>query len=287
MVFTFASLIVLSRNPITLREQKRLDIYFNELNREDSLSILTQRYKDRIIKRWVKSYNLPFASEFIMGLCRFFLSMKVKGKENIKGTMLPSVFVANHGEIIGPICGTCYIPSVFRPYVHDHMCDVEKSTNRMWKYTFKGIFGFLGETKGLKLSRFIAKITTHLINSFEPIHSYVSENDPRKSMKSMHDGLECLLDGDSMLIFPENPSKTGTGRYAVGEVGALYSGFAHIGKLYNDATKRNLYFYPMFINKKKRLITIGEPVIFNNTDNVVAEKKRVAEEIQNRMNESK
>ena len=214
-------------------------------------------YKERIINRWVKNYKLPFASETIMGLSRFIFGMKVNGIENIINEELPSVFVSNHGEIIGPVCGTSYLSTVYRPYVHDHMCDVEKSAFRMWKYTFSKPLAFMGEKRSKRFSHFIARITTHLINSFEPIHSYVGENDPRKSMQSMHDGLDCILSGDSLLIFPENPGKTENHKYEEGKTGELYTGFAHIGKLFNDKTGRNLHFYPMFINKKKKTLKLS------------------------------
>ena len=284
LIFASFAIYIISRNPITFREEKRLDIYLREKNRSDSLDFLQERYKERIINRWVKNYKLPFASETIMGLSRFIFGMKVNGIENIINEELPSVFVSNHGEIIGPVCGTSYLSTVYRPYVHDHMCDVEKSAFRMWKYTFSKPLAFMGEKRSKRFSHFIARITTHLINSFEPIHSYVGENDPRKSMQSMHDGLDCILSGDSLLIFPENPGKTENHKYEEGKTGELYTGFAHIGKLFNDKTGRNLHFYPMFINKKKKTITIDKPVVFNNTENTVQEKRRVAKAIYDAMN---
>ena len=279
------SIFFLAKNPLTAREIRRIDFYIKELNRADSKDYILDGIRKRIEERWIRKYNLPFVENMIMAAVRIFYHLKVVGAGNIISYDEPAIFVMNHGMMIGPVCGVTYLPIINRPYTHHRMCDRAESANRMWYCTFKKVFKKMSDKTGLKIMDFIAKHITKWINSYEPILSYVDLHDPRKSMESMKNGLLSLLDGDSILIFPEDSSKSPTGTYQKGETGDLYSGFAHIGKLYGAKTGRSLYFYPVFVNSRLRTFNIGKPIIYDMSVNVGTEKKKVAQELKERMNE--
>ena len=279
-----ASVFFSCRNPITFREQSRLDAYFAEAERSDSNDVILENIRRRIKEHWVDKYSLPVVENIIMFLVRTIYHLKIVGANNIRKDNLPAVFVSNHGTMIGPVCGVSYLPVVHRPYVHHRMCDAEESAERMWRWTFSPKMKYLTEEQGMRFSRFIAKRTSKWINSFEPVKSYVDLNDARKSMESIRNGALALMDGDSVLLFPEDSSKGPDEKYQHGEAGVFFTGFAHMGKVYNEMTGRSLCFYPVFVDKKTRTYNIAEPVIYDNTANVSLEKKRVADELRRRMN---
>ncbi|HAL18086.1 MAG TPA: hypothetical protein DCO86_00410 [Spirochaetaceae bacterium] len=279
-----ASVFFSCRNPITFREQSRLDAFFAEAGRPDSSDAILENIRRRIKEHWIDNYSFPLVENIIMFLVRVLFHLKIVGANNIREDNLPAVFVSNHGTMIGPVCGVTYLPVVHRPYVHHRMCDAEESAQRMWRWTFSPKMKHLTEEQGMRFSRFVAKRTSKWINSFEPIKSYVDLNDARKSMESIRNGVHALMDGDSVLLFPEDSSKGPDEKYQLGEAGVFFTGFAHMGKIYNEMTGRSLSFYPVFVDKKTRTYNIDEPVIYDSAANVSLEKKRVADELRRRMN---
>jgi hypothetical protein len=63
----------------------------------------------------------------------------------------------------------------------------------------------------------------------------------------------------------------------------LEAGFVKIAKLYFERFKKTVRFYPVAVNKKKKLMKIGEPVCYKPQAPYRDEKKRILLEIENRV----
>ena len=68
-----------------------------------------------------------------------------------------------------------------------------------------------------------------------------------------------------------------------GQIGDFFTGFAHIGVKYYEATGKQVKFYPIYIDKKKRQFIIGKGIEFDCKNDRSLEKKRLADELRNSM----
>lgn len=55
-------------------------------------------------------------------------------KESLRPGSYPSVFVCNHGFIYGPLSAVIYLPTYFRPWIHNVMLSRESAAGEMYKY---------------------------------------------------------------------------------------------------------------------------------------------------------
>jgi hypothetical protein len=118
--------------------------------------------------------------------------------------------------------------------------------------------------------------------AFDPVPVYRSEL--RSIFKTFNISVEALKQGDSILLFPESTHNTEDGKYAKnGQVGDFFTGFAHVGVKYYEETGKQIKFYPIYLDKKKRKFIIGKGIEFNSNNDRSLEKKRLAEELRNSM----
>ena len=61
------------------------------------------------------------------------------------------------------------------------------------------------------------------------------------------------------------------------EIGEIYTGFLHLGKLYYKRTGKRLSFVAMSINRKEKYLRFGEPIVFDPTVPFAQEKERITE----------
>ena len=65
----------------------------------------------------------------------------------------------------------------------------------------------------------------------------------------------------------------------------FYTGFAHIAKMYYDRTGKALLFYPLYSDMDERAFRIGEPVAYDPALEPHEGKRRLAEQLQQRVAE--
>ena len=90
-----------------------------------------------------------------------------------------------------------------------------------------------------------------------------------------------------MLIFPEKPKRMVNPDETAGEdvLRTFYTGFAHIAKMYFDRTGKALLFYPLYSDMDERAFRIGEPVAYDPALEPHEGKRRLAEQLQQRVAE--
>lgn len=277
IVFMLIALFMSFKQPLDARNREKLLKYVEEHSDDE-------RMRESLERMFVKKYRVRFGAKILCTLVRPFLRLKVTGKENLKNKDYPSVFVCNHGFVYGPVSAVIYLPTYFRPWIHNVMLKYDTAVFELHKSlrVFKKIFG---QRLGSKILGWLTKGTCWLLNSFNPIP--VVRGSSRDVMSTFELSLQALVEGDNILLFPEKPKElAGVEKTdSSGKIRLFYTGFAHIGKLYYDATGKKLRFYPLFSDKKRRVFKIGEGVEYNPELSPKESKKELAEALQLRMEE--
>lgn len=278
VIYMLAAIVFALRQPLDARNREKLMLYIERHSKDE-------RIRESLNNLLVKKYMMRFGVKVICTLARPFLHLKVSGMENLRKNEYPSIFVCNHGFIYGPVAAVIYLPTYFRPWIHDVMLD-RKLCAKEISYSFKGFLKLTGQRTGGTIIRWATRPVCWALNSFNPIP--VARGSSHDVMSTFNLSVDALKDGDNILIFPERPSKrtkSGGEHAASGsdELRNFYTGFAHIGKMYHDETGKTLAFYPLYSDSEKHLFKIGEPVLYDPTLSPRDSRKQIAATLHERM----
>ncbi|MEG1519398.1 MAG: hypothetical protein RR458_00290, partial [Clostridia bacterium] len=255
----------------TLMKMEVIDLNKNKL--------ALQSLKDKLIKKYKRRFGVPI----ITTILRPFLAIKVFGKENVEKSKFPSIFICNHYELFGPAVSVIFLPFYFRPWVNQELVNKELSFDHIYNNSFKQ--KKMPDFLKVLISKIEAKLGNWVFTSFDPIPVYKKDiKDVIKTISSSIDALKC---GDNLLIFPENPAKSEGGKYETDDVGQFYTGFAHLGRAYFKATGECVTFYPIFVDKDNRSLSIGHGIDYDNSVNPNEEKMLIAKYLHDSLLEMK
>lgn len=266
--FLIVSLVYSIKQPLTKKLSRRLKKYFGLKEKGKDNPYM----KSRLISKLIENTKKAVGVQVIRAFLKPVMYHAVDGKANV--TDLPGVFVFNHREIYGPIAAVVFLPYDIRPWIIDNMIDKNKIFTHMYEGTFSKM-KWLPPFMRKGIPRFLSPIIYWALSSFDPIPVY--RGSTRKIIKTFTLSVECLCAGDSILLFPENP----TDRYTV-EVSNFYKGFANIGKMYHRKTGESLTFYPVYASSKRRLLNIGKGVKYDPNGGK-HERDRIVEKLEKRM----
>lgn len=91
--------------------------------------------------------------------------------------------------------------------------------------------------------------------------------------------MEALEKGSNLLIFPEKQSQR-----TLETVSDFHTGFIYLAKYYWQATGKKLHFYPVHVDSKVRVITIGQAVEYVLGTEFHLERARITAELQKAIN---
>jgi len=272
-VFTVLSIIMCLKQPFDASALDKLE----SVKRGEHEDEMKQYLHNILIKKYRKRYGVRIIAFFI----KPFIYHKVYGKENVTSNTLPAVFVCNHGEIYGPITAVTHLPYYFRPWTHADMLSYQSAKERIYNGTIKPLK--IPEFLKKPITCIFARLSTWALNSFDPVPVYLESI--RTVYKTMQASVLTLAQGDSLLIFPENPASEQDGKYVTGGVSTLYTGFAQLGIEYYKKYGKSITFYPVYSSKAKRTFRIGKGISFNSDNNRHDEKLRIAQELERSMKE--
>jgi len=225
----------------------------------------------------MKELQRPWGVRAIVRFLRAVYPHKVKGTEKLQDYAQGDVlFICNHGEIYGPVAAMLYLPTVFRPWVLSRMMVRDEIVEHMY-------YGTMERQKWLpeKWKRPLLRlITPFLVYLFEGVHAIpVYRGHPKELLKTFRLTLDAMRDGHNILIFPENADEHEEGKsgFIKDGVGDFYTGFAMLGMMHWARNKRRAVFVPVYANKHKRVVTIGEEIVFDPENETNAEKLRIAQ----------
>ncbi|MDD9149147.1 hypothetical protein OYT88_11345 [Sporolactobacillus sp. CQH2019] len=200
----------------------------------------------------------------------FFRRRTLIGAENVRRD-LPAVFVCNHLGSYAPIMMELFFPYPFRPWVTYHIVTKGKCADYLEAH--------FAQTE-LKLRRpfsrwaaaIIAPLCIHIVRATGAIPVYGGS---LRITRTLEESLDAIKKGENLVIFPENEEKPFSPVIDDFDVG-----FIHLGKLSYQKTGNRLPFYPVFINKQKRSISIGCPIIYSPARSFHVERQRIKAYLQ-------
>ena len=229
-----------------------------------------------VVRKSVKNYGIR-AVECVL---RPFFFHRVRGAENVQlDKDIPCVFVCNHGEILGPVVCTLFLPFPFRAWSAYEMLDRDTVIDRTMNGTFQNIKGWKRRLLQALMERVGAPFLTWLLQSEGCIPVY--HDNPRKLMQTFRETITTMQAGDNILVFPENAATSPDHRYMEEGVSEFFTGFTMIGQMYANKTGKCPLFVPLYANGKKRLITFGAPTRYDADAPVNEEKERLCVYLRN------
>ena len=275
--FMLVAVVMALKQPLDRRNREKLMLFIGERSKNGNV-------RESLQRMFVRKYRMRFGIKIICTLARPFLRLKVTGTEHLRKKDYPSVFVSNHNFIYGPIAAVIYLPTYFRPWIHNVMLERETAAREIAR-PFGVVIRIFGRRLGGAIIRFGARLTCWALNSFNPIP--VVRGASRDVMTTFERSIQALEEGDNILIFPEKPKRMVNPDGAAGEdvLRTFYTGFAHIAKMYYDRTGKALLFYPLYSDMDERAFRIGEPVAYDPALEPHEGKRRLAEQLQQRVAE--
>lgn len=263
------------RQPLDFRNREKLMRYIDDYAGNG-------RVRENLKSLFVRKYRTRYGIKALCTLARPFFRMKVSGIEHLRKKEYPSVFVCNHGFIWGPVSAVIYLPTYFRPWIHNVMLNYDTASSELQK-SLAVIKKIIGKKAGTALINRVAKTVCSVLASFNPIP--VVRGSSKDVMSTFELSVNALEEGDNILLFPEKPKEL-AGLAPDADPGILrnfYTGFVHIGKMYYDRTGKPLLFYPIYSDKDKRVLKIGEPVEYDTSLDSREAKSVLSAALQRRM----
>ena len=164
----------------------------------------------------------------------------------------PAVFVCNHARITGPVMMTLDFPRKHRAWAVANAMDPQKAKN----YAFHDVF--LGRSRKHQgfyrfLSRIVARALPPLLTGSDTIPVYHDKN----IVSTFKQSVKTLTEGKDLVIFAEAPARFSA------YVNELQPGFVDIARIYYRKTGKKLLFYPVYLNKKLAVISVGVPIAYD------------------------
>ena len=203
--------------------------------------------KDECFKNYKKKRPMYKA---LAGLLKLFTKKQTIVNYNEK-IIEPCIFISNHSAANGPFKLNLRFPYAFSPWGINDMCKGYKSRWNYLVHTFYGQKLKYGKFRSRFIGTLFALISGYLYRNVGVIPTYTDAS----LLNTMKISMERLEGGNNVLIFPEDSTD---GYFEV--LTKYYPGFAMLSKLYMKKTGIDLPVYPIHLNKKKRIITIGEPM---------------------------
>lgn len=189
--------------------------------------------------------------KFIRGILRLCFPHAENVYEETPGDE-PAVFVCNHSAIRGPVMMTLDFKRKHQTWTVSCALDSKEAAN----YAYHDIL--FGRTRKPEwfwrmISRIIAKMLPPLLIYSDTIPVYHDKN----IIKTFKQSVKALMEGNDLVIFAESPR-----RYSE-FVCNLQEGFIDIARLYYRKSKKAIKFYPVYLEKKNAVISIGKPIAYD------------------------
>ncbi len=180
----------------------------------------------------------------------------------------PAVFISNHLGALGPIAVGASIPFCLYSWVIADMLDEELAPDYLNK-DFVEPQLHIPPPFSRYLAKAITKISIPLLRSIGGIAVYHTTEGLLETYRITIDVLE---GGNCVIIFPEDPAQPPD---PLTKMTPFKKGFARLGELYFERTRRVLGFYPLAVHARSRTVRVGQPIQFNPYTNPVGERIRI------------
>ena len=195
----------------------------------------------------------------------FLWGGEIVGDENLAEG--PAVFVANHLGAVGPIAVIASLPVRVYPWVISDMLDRDLAAAYL-NQDFVEPQLHLTPPLGRWVANGISKISVRLLSSAGCVPVWQGE----KLYETFEQSVDLLVEGKSLLIFPEDPSKEINPQY---KMTPFKKGFARLGEIYYERTGQALQFYPLAVHLDSYQVKVGRPIAYNSKNPAANERLRI------------
>lgn len=176
-------------------------------------------------------------------------------KANVEKPGEPTVYVCRHLNMHGSYTTLKTLPFDMHPMIIHMYFDRQKTVDHMTNFTLSARYG-KKPRKFSPAAHVISWIAPPLMRSMQAVPVY---REGTQSITTIKCGLKYLLQGDSLILFPDVDY---TGSYD--KPSDIYDGFLFMGELYYKRTGKLLPFVPLIIDDQNRQILAGERVTLSN-----------------------
>ena len=203
--------------------------------------------------------------KFIKGIIRLcYPKIDVIGTEKLPTE--PSIIVANHTQMNGPIACELYFPGHRYTWCAGQMMHLKDVPGYAYQDFWSGKPKYTRWFYKL-LSYIIAPLSVIIFNNANTIGVYRD----MRIMSTFRETVEKLQEGASVVIFPEHDVKHNHIVYD------FQDWFIDIAKIYYKKTGKELNFVPMYIAPKLKEMHIGNPIRFSAENNISEERDRICQ----------
>jgi oligogalacturonide transporter len=251
--------------PVSCRIHNKLIKFLKEKNEAEKIDELAKEdLENKLIKPGKRE-----RFEFILRVWRgFYHEFNVKGTEKVIRSK-PAVFVGNHAGTFGPVIIQIFFPFKLRPWVVSYVTSKEKCEEHLLNVFFK-------ENLIIKApwNKILAKIMANLCSwvmgskAAQAIPVYRSD---RMVIQTFRKSVEALEENYNIMLFPENSNTEFSEN-----IRDFYTGFVTIAKKYYKETGKEVLFYPVYIDKDKHNVTIGDSTRYDSSKDFKEERDRIA-----------
>ncbi len=187
----------------------------------------------------------------------------------------PVVYVSHHQNMVGPVSILAWIKYYVRTWILSEFTERESCYHHYKNITFRERYGWPKWFAQLVAwpASYVIPWVTSAANAI-PVY-----RKSRKIVKTMKISQEALMNGESILIFPDidysDDSKT---------TSDIYQGFLHLEKRYFKATGEHLTFLPIFADSDAKMVRVGEEIQFTGDKAFIDERETIAEKIKEELN---
>jgi 1-acyl-sn-glycerol-3-phosphate acyltransferase len=179
---------------------------------------------------------------------------KVLGTENFPKNS-PMIIVSNHVGEVGPIAMMLSMPIQLHPWSISDMTDKLRAPDYIYKDFIQPVWKLKGWF-GNWVAQVVGRIATMLINGLGAVAVDKQSISIQKAFKS---SMQLLLEGKSILVFPEEPLLTADPKTGIKPFAA---GFTWLCHLYEQKTGKTLWVLPAAVHAGRKAILLGEPRTF-------------------------
>ena len=279
LLLVAAALFAAFRFPLDQKVRGKLHRFLMLKENGETNQPLQRQLEDLIVKVHRRHYGI----KLLIIVLRPFFYVRLADQENVVlDRDTACVFVCNHGEMYGPIVTNLYVPFSFRPWSINEMMDKTLTADYLYKYTFIRQ-RWLPDRLKHPFSRFVTPILNWMMESLDSIPVY--RNTPSELIKTLRASAQAMEAGDNLLIFPENPNDPSQEKngYLQDGIGNFFTGFAAVGQVYAKKTGKCAQFFPIYADKKRRLMRFGKPIRYNPGNPPKDEQQRISDYLRGEM----
>ncbi|MGB9793007.1 MAG: hypothetical protein ACPLTR_10600 [Thermacetogeniaceae bacterium] len=176
------------------------------------------------------------------------------------------IFVCNHAGVYGPVAMEIFFPYEFRPWVISDMVYRKSCRVHLEKELF-GNVPLIVKPFCKLLTAVIEPIVIWVMREVNAIPVYKGS---KRILETMAITIDALAKGHNIAIFLDFLDDD-----TEGENWSNNLGFLHLARDYYLKFGKNIYFYPVRIDRKNRRISIGNPMVYHPKNSLKEEKQRL------------